>query len=82
MHASPALPASVTNRMACPVHDIHGGAHGLTVEKVCMLVWLGGLGPHVCLDSNPFKCARDLAWCLGLVTMPRLLQGGALHAPS
>ena len=51
-------------------HDIHVGAHGLTVEKVCMRVWPVGIGPHVRLFSNPFKCAHDFAWRMALVAMP------------
>ena len=46
-------------------HAIHVGAHGLTIEKVCMLVWLAGIGPHVCLVSYPSKCASCLCLAHG-----------------
>ena len=46
-------------------HAIHVGAHGLTIEKVCMLVWPAGIGPHVCLVSYPSKCASCLCLAHG-----------------
>ena len=36
-------------------HAIYVEAHGLTIEKVCMLVWPAGIGSHVCLVSYPSK---------------------------
>ena len=46
-------------------HAIHVGAPGLTIEKVCMLVWPAGIGPHVCLVSYPSKCASCLCLAHG-----------------
>ena len=44
-----------------------------------MLVWSGGPGPHVCLDTNPISascCMVDVAMELTLA-----LAGGALRCP-
>ena len=59
-------------------YAIHVGAHGLTIEKVCMLVWPVGIGPHVCLVSNPSKCASCLCLAHGPGGRPARLHGRAL----
>ena len=51
-------------------HAIHVGAHGLTIEKVCMPVWPAGIGPHVCLVSYPSKCASCLCLAHGPGPVP------------
>ena len=49
------------------MHPYPSWAHGLTFVKVGMAVWPRGLGPHVCLDSNPHVCARKLHWSVAFL---------------